>query len=411
MRRSLRHAATCPYLSGWNSTSPTAFAQRLSPKVGATPSELTSLAATPTALAESTPTPFPTPHADPFKLNLSADNEEPVHDQLHEQPPWWMLSTPDASPAVWPQNAAQTSRSSLSEENSDASVSDAVGDQRLPIASLFRSSSSMKEDAEVGAPVITKEMVWDACKPFFEQIVDSLHDTVVDQMKQKECGASLETMVQKQLLKDALQNSFRSRPPLQGKQSVAERAAMRWTFLRKQRSSLLKLKFDPLPEVIEPPHANSYDSSSSRCSLNVSHSASADATPIADIAQQVRDQVCDQVRSIEAAAQQVDTTDNPSSMPMDNCLGAPGVVPRPDIVCCHWKNRGWCRYHAQQKCKFAHPDHKRGVGHLMRNGKQRANLVATTFQGALPQWPVPYSNFSHMHVLPSAVPFMIAPRV
>mmetsp|Transcript_138027 Transcript_138027/g.428982 ORF Transcript_138027/g.428982 Transcript_138027/m.428982 type:complete len:364 (-) Transcript_138027:27-1118(-) len=30
------------------------------------------------------------------------------------------------------------------------------------------------------------------------------------------------------------------------------------------------------------------------------------------------------------------------------------------LVCCHWKNKGWCRY--QDSCKFLHPAHKRGVG-------------------------------------------------
>jgi len=33
-------------------------------------------------------------------------------------------------------------------------------------------------------------------------------------------------------------------------------------------------------------------------------------------------------------------------------------------VCCHWKNKGWCKY--QQACKFLHPEHKRGVGSTSR---------------------------------------------
>merc|ERR1712061_236719 len=32
-------------------------------------------------------------------------------------------------------------------------------------------------------------------------------------------------------------------------------------------------------------------------------------------------------------------------------------------VCCHWKNKGWCKY--QSHCKFQHPLHKRGVGAAM----------------------------------------------
>jgi len=39
-------------------------------------------------------------------------------------------------------------------------------------------------------------------------------------------------------------------------------------------------------------------------------------------------------------------------------------VQKSDMVCCHWKNKGWCRY--QDSCKFQHPEHKRGVGHLVK---------------------------------------------
>jgi len=35
-----------------------------------------------------------------------------------------------------------------------------------------------------------------------------------------------------------------------------------------------------------------------------------------------------------------------------------------DQVCCHWKNKGWCKY--QECCKFQHPAHKRGVGSTKR---------------------------------------------
>jgi len=31
-----------------------------------------------------------------------------------------------------------------------------------------------------------------------------------------------------------------------------------------------------------------------------------------------------------------------------------------DKVCCHWKNKGWCKYAGT--CKFQHPAHKQGVG-------------------------------------------------
>lgn len=36
---------------------------------------------------------------------------------------------------------------------------------------------------------------------------------------------------------------------------------------------------------------------------------------------------------------------------------SPGSSP---LVCCHWKNKGFCRY--TDSCKFQHPPHKRGIG-------------------------------------------------
>jgi len=43
-------------------------------------------------------------------------------------------------------------------------------------------------------------------------------------------------------------------------------------------------------------------------------------------------------------------------------LAATSAGQKSSQVCCHWKNKGWCRY--QASCKFMHPEHKRGVGAL-----------------------------------------------
>lgn len=37
-----------------------------------------------------------------------------------------------------------------------------------------------------------------------------------------------------------------------------------------------------------------------------------------------------------------------------------------NMVCCHWKNKGWCKF--QASCKFAHPEHKMGVGSSRAKG-------------------------------------------
>lgn len=38
---------------------------------------------------------------------------------------------------------------------------------------------------------------------------------------------------------------------------------------------------------------------------------------------------------------------------------APRAVEGSAMVCCHWKNKGFCKY--ENSCKFQHPEHKRGV--------------------------------------------------
>lgn len=65
--------------------------------------------------------------------------------------------------------------------------------------------------------------------------------------------------------------------------------------------------------------------------------------------------------------------------PMGSSTIACPVGEKSDKVCCHWKNKGWCKYAGT--CKFQHPAHKQGVGKAQkvpgtlvkacRNGKLR----------------------------------------
>jgi len=48
----------------------------------------------------------------------------------------------------------------------------------------------------------------------------------------------------------------------------------------------------------------------------------------------------------------------------------PPAGEKSDKVCCHWKNKGWCKY--ATTCKFQHPAHKQGVGKAQ---KASANLL------------------------------------
>jgi len=49
-------------------------------------------------------------------------------------------------------------------------------------------------------------------------------------------------------------------------------------------------------------------------------------------------------------------------------LGAISAKKR-DLVCCHWKAKGWCKY--EDSCKFMHLKKKRGVGHCADDGDRR----------------------------------------
>lgn len=45
------------------------------------------------------------------------------------------------------------------------------------------------------------------------------------------------------------------------------------------------------------------------------------------------------------------------------------------MVCRHWKSKGWCKM--EEKCKFLHPDHKRGSGVVQQKGSGAGNSGAT----------------------------------
>lgn len=62
-----------------------------------------------------------------------------------------------------------------------------------------------------------------------------------------------------------------------------------------------------------------------------------------------------------AAATDAGSTSSPSKPSVSkNVAGTAGPAHKCAVVCRHWKSKGWCRM--GEECKFAHPEHKRGVG-------------------------------------------------
>lgn len=52
------------------------------------------------------------------------------------------------------------------------------------------------------------------------------------------------------------------------------------------------------------------------------------------------------------------------------------------MVCCHWKNKGWCKF--QATCRFQHPADKRGVGKSLRVHPRQAKKGASGSATATP---------------------------
>jgi len=68
------------------------------------------------------------------------------------------------------------------------------------------------------------------------------------------------------------------------------------------------------------------------------------------------------------------------AIPMSPSTVASPCGEKSDKVCCHWKNKGWCKYAAT--CKFQHPAHKQGVGKAQ---KLPASLINASKLGKLRQ--------------------------
>lgn len=62
-----------------------------------------------------------------------------------------------------------------------------------------------------------------------------------------------------------------------------------------------------------------------------------------------------------AVAMDAGSTSSPSKpLASKHVAGTAGPAHKCAVVCRHWKSKGWCRM--GEECKFAHPEHKRGVG-------------------------------------------------
>jgi hypothetical protein len=83
-----------------------------------------------------------------------------------------------------------------------------------------------------------------------------------------------------------------------------------------------------------------------------------------------------------------------------------------ELVCCHWKNKGWCRY--GNGCKFMHPAEKCGVGAETQNlstGAVSAPIPSRRKQARLAGGtpPLPSKTTAHVPTLQAPLPRHVQP--
>lgn len=170
-----------------------------------------------------------------------------------------------------------------------------------------------------GEPVVSRELLRKVCEPFFEQMLDALQHALEQQQKQK--------------YEDYMQ-SVRAMAQCQ--------------------PSLPLYQLDPMPDD----ETTDIDEFGAFASLLSGPSSE------------------DEISNI-AFANPHEITSIPESLPQNL---APTYLLKEEsdqssdaeksvMVCRHWKSKGWCRL--ESKCKFQHPEHKRGVA--VPNSNTKAN--------------------------------------
>lgn len=386
-------------------------------------SELTSPAGTPTNLADATPGPFITPKGDPFKLlktgMVEADGLSPTSDGHEatmskvasgesEQPPWWTLTTPDPTPMAWshPFIPAPTQ-------------AEGAAQLRLPLSQSPLPASGV-EAKENDARKITKEMIWEMCTPFFEQMVDAVQTAVQTKLQassqvpltpsteatadsssssSREGYSSLEGApnknttqeVVKQQARETLEKMLEKTSPEPPRQRVcswadASEGANRRPMMRKMKSVEFRLASEPIQEEVG--HAASPLCASPATAPDTIKAVSP-ASPQKPISPASLGCSVSQDRGGSKSPVPQKAIHRTTKAPSNSGAKTPGVE-KGEVVCCHWKNKGWCKYLNQGGCKFAHPEHKRGVGQMDKVGKKFGMTLEPpcTMMQKEGQWPV-----------------------
>lgn len=213
------------------------------------------------------------------------------------------------------------------------------------------------------AMLIPKEFVWDVCMPYFEKMVDAVFSTVQSNLEQGGKTTQIAPKAEEQ-------------PRLLGAIGKPGRGALRWSFLRQHKYEIFKLKCEPVVE--EAPCASGTDSSPSSESIPGSPLPADEGEPSPAESGQFEQPGVVPPPSLPLASTQITKESRASRRAGWRRRGAesksaPNAHSKPDkadVVCCHWKNKGWCKYFSGmvpgKSCKFAHPMHKQGIGQTLQ---------------------------------------------
>jgi len=172
-----------------------------------------------------------------------------------------------------------------------------------------------RPESPIEPPVISRELLRTVCEPFFEQMLTALQQALQQPNKQQQQQQQSDTQTMQTL-------------------SMSKTACLM------RPTPRMCTKLDPMLDE-ESTEAEELGAFASLLSGPSSEGGSIDAT--------------------EAKSSENEVLPPPMPPSPKSNEGSEKVsdAERHTMVCRHWKSKGWCRL--ESKCKFLHPEHKRGV--------------------------------------------------
>mmetsp|Transcript_70655 Transcript_70655/g.196541 ORF Transcript_70655/g.196541 Transcript_70655/m.196541 type:complete len:377 (-) Transcript_70655:152-1282(-) len=246
---------------------------------------------------------------------------------LHSHTPPWAQETPDPTPH------GMSWRSSFGfDDEEDSSVSAPKRPQSATLAAT--------------AALVTPELLRTVCAPFFDKMIEAVQHAVLEQL-------------------DAAERAASSTPARVG--DVGPRTVL-------QTPIAEPLSVSPMPSSISQPVSRVTTLQSSQtmrdeASTVGSTAGKRDSTISIDLSQGCfpLGRTSSAGKPVDAEASHPVPARGPATAQEFQTSAADGGNASLSnennsraLVCCHWKNKGWCRLEGD--CKFQHPEHKRGIG-------------------------------------------------